>query len=164
MYPDLIGEVYVGPYLSLSPKHALLLVDESPCGYVLGVTDTRAFEVTLAEQWWPQVQERSRGLANPTAADAWLIDRIAHPVTAPDEVVDRFPAHGHIDLMEKAQGRGLGRRMMSRLMRSLADDGATGMHLEVSVDNARALAFYARLGFEPIAEVGDAIYLGRTLE
>ena len=162
-YPDLIGEVFVGPYLRFAPDHAFMLVDDTPCGYVLGVSDTRAFEAALVEDWWPEAQQRSRDLADPTDTDRWLIDRIAHPVTAPEEVVAQYPAHGHIDLMERAQGRGLGLEMMARVMASLAESGATGMHLEVSPDNARALAFYARLGFSPIVETADAVYLGRPL-
>lgn len=163
-YPDLIGEVFVGPYLMFSPEHCYVLVDEETCGYVLGVADTRAFEATLEQEWWPQARERTIGLDAPLPADAWLIDRIAHPVTAPEEVVTDFPAHGHIDLIGRAQGLGFGRQMMSRLMRSLADAGAPGMHLEVSPENARALAFYDRLGFAPIVQTEDAVYLGRLLD
>ena len=164
-HPDLLGEVFVGPYLAYAPEHAFVLVDDHdlPVGYVLGVVDTRAFEATLEADWWPGAVERSTGLADPTPVDRWLIDRIRTPVVAPDDVVARFPAHGHIDLTRPAQGQGWGRRMMTTLMDSLAEAGASGMHLEVGLDNARALGFYDRLGFTRQQEVDDAVYLGRPL-
>lgn len=163
-YPDLIGEVYVAPYLTFAPDHAFALADDTLCGYALGVADTRAFEATIRHDWWPQVLSRTAGLTDPTEADRGLLDQIASPSEAPAEVVARYPAHGHIDLLERAQGRGNGRVMMSRLMRSLADAGAPGMHLGVSPHNARALSFYARLGFEPVLRTPDTIYVGRMLE
>jgi hypothetical protein len=44
--PSLLGEIYVGPYLRLAPSLALVGEDEAGvAGYVLGVADTRAFEL-----------------------------------------------------------------------------------------------------------------------
>jgi ribosomal protein S18 acetylase RimI-like enzyme len=164
--PDLIGEVFVGPYLRHSAEHAFVLVDDDdePSGYVLGVADTPAFEAALGAQWWAGAQERARACLDPTPADAWVLARLADPVTAPSELVSRFPAHGHIDLVARAQGQGFGRQLMSTVMTSLAGAGAPGMHLEVGRENARALAFYGRLGFEPVLTTDESVYVARSLD
>jgi ribosomal protein S18 acetylase RimI-like enzyme len=163
--PDLLGEVFVGPYLYCAPQHAFVLVDEADgcVGYVLGVADTRAFESRLESDWWPPARIRAQECRDPLPADGWLLSRLALPVTAPEEIVELYPAHGHIDLLPIAQGSGWGARMMTVLMDSLADAGAPGMHLEVSPANARALAFYDKLGFAVVATGDDALYLGRRL-
>ena len=164
-HPDLIGEVYVGPYLAFASDHAFVLVDDDdvPRGYVLGVADTRQFEQRLAADWWPQVRSRTAGIADPTTADAAMLARIAGPGSTPADVAAAYPAHGHIDLLPAAQGHGHGRALMSRVMTSLAEAGAPGMHLQVGRTNARALQFYARLGFERIRQAGDSVFVGRQL-
>lgn len=164
--PDLIGEVFVGPYLRHSTQHAFVLVDDDdvPCGYVLGVADTPDFEATLQSEWWAGARERAKACVDPTPSDAWLLGRLADPVLAPLEVVTRFPAHGHIDLVARAQGQGFGSRLMSTVMASLAQAGAAGMHLEVGKDNSRALAFYGRLGFEPVLTTDESVYVARLLD
>lgn len=49
------------------------------------------------------------------------------------------------------QGRGIGRRALAAACRSAFADGATRVHLEVAVDNERALGLYTSLGFTPLA-------------
>jgi ribosomal-protein-alanine N-acetyltransferase len=50
-----------------------------------------------------------------------------------------------------AQGRGLGTRLLTRLVDRAAECGATALLLEVRADNAGAIALYRRHGFEQIA-------------
>jgi ribosomal protein S18 acetylase RimI-like enzyme len=49
------------------------------------------------------------------------------------------------------QGRGIGRDVLARVSRQALADGAARVHLEVSVDNDRALGLYTSLGFVPVA-------------
>jgi ribosomal protein S18 acetylase RimI-like enzyme len=48
------------------------------------------------------------------------------------------------------------------VMVSLAEAGASGMHMEVGRANVRALGFYARLGFERLVETPDSVFVGRS--
>ncbi len=77
-----------------------------------------------------------------------------------------YPSHMHIDLLERARGRGMGRRMMERQIGALRERGSPGAHLAVSVRNTPALAFYERLGFHELTRTGSpisgTIYLGKT--
>src|SRR5690606_28178077 len=51
--PDLLGHVYVGPYLALAPRFAFVLDDGAPVGYALGVPDTAEFARACERSWWP---------------------------------------------------------------------------------------------------------------
>jgi GNAT superfamily N-acetyltransferase len=79
-----------------------------------------------------------------------------------------YPSHMHIDLLERARGQGLGRRMMEQVMDLLRARNSPGGHLGVSILNRPALAFYLRLGFQELARVGTptdgCVYLGQKFK
>lgn len=160
--PRVLGEVYVGPYLHFPDAVALAGEDhDGVAGYVLGVPDTLAFERWCDREWWPAI--RARYPTNAFPADTWdaRIVRLIHtpPVTTPD-VVERYPAHLHIDLLPRIQGRGDGRRLLTALMDALP---APGIHLGVARTNERAIGFYARMGFTEVAAYTHSFVLARSL-
>jgi len=158
--PDLLGHVYVGPYLVRGRGSQLVLVDEAgTAGYLLSADDTLDFEAWAEEHWWPWLRTRyplpSFGAADP---DAELIRLIHSPPRTPQALADEYPAHLHIDLEERARGTGLGRRLIERLLRDLRDRGVPGVHLGVDDTNANAIGFYGHLGFRELeAEPGELI-------
>ncbi|GHS89166.1 hypothetical protein AGMMS50218_14780 [Actinomycetota bacterium] len=80
--------------------------------------------------------------------DAVLVRRLHHPEEiAPADVLAQYPAHLHIDLLPRAQGGGLGRRLITALADALRERGVPGVHLGVEARNTGARAFYARIGF-----------------
>ncbi|MFT2708199.1 tRNA (adenosine(37)-N6)-threonylcarbamoyltransferase complex transferase subunit TsaD [Clavibacter zhangzhiyongii] len=56
-----------------------------------------------------------------------------------------------IAVSESARGRGIGRALLTRLLRTAHERGAREVLLEVRADNPVAQGLYASLGFEPIA-------------
>ena len=104
--PELIGEVWVGPYLLLQPELAFVAEDaEGVAGYVLGAADTRAFEFACEQRWWPALRVRYPEPAGHGAstADGMLLRRIHHPPAAAASVVEEFPAHLHIDILPRGR-------------------------------------------------------------
>ena len=77
----------------------------------------------------------------------WARRMIHHPEPIAADVVADYPSHGHIDLLEQARGRGIGRKAMTLLMQRLSKAGSKGMFLDVHPQNLGARAFYAKLGF-----------------
>jgi len=82
---------------------------------------------------------------------------------ADDSVVVPFPSHLHIDLLERVRGQGYGRLMIERLLDELRLRGSLGVHLDVDIDNANAIAFYRHLGFDELERSHDALVMGLRL-
>lgn len=163
--PDLLGQVYVGPYLELEPSLAFVLADaDGPAGYVLGVRDTPGFEKQAEADWWPPLQQRYPA-PDPARRAGWTSDeRLAHlihrPPRTPIDVIAGFPSHLHIDLLPRVQGAGHGRRLMETLFAALRRHGSPGVHLGVGRGNRRAVAFYRHIGFTELSSGPNALVLG----
>lgn len=175
VYPRLIGDLYLGPYLAFEPELALVLVDASRTGadavvgYVLGVRDSAAFDATLVRDWLPAVRERyplaqaRDGSLPPGALDAMFIE-ILHDHHGPDpELLDLYPAHLHIDVLPEAQGSGNGRALLEALFAALRRLGVPGVQLGMAASNERAGGFYAHLGFTTLTADENVVHLGLRL-
>ena len=156
--PDLLGHIYAGPYPVADPGLAFVVVDElGPAGYIVATADTLRFEQWLEQQWWPVLRSRYPPRDDPHdgTEDHVLVGRIHEQSAADDSLFDSlfhvFPAHLHIDLLPRAQGQGLGRRLVEALATALRERGVPGVHLGVDSRNERAIAFYARVGFTEAA-------------
>ena len=163
--PKLLGQVYVGPYVMLDGCIGLTYEDNlGPAGYTLAAIDTDSFHAECEKEWWPPLRAAypDPGPA-PTTYDEELISNIHRPPQPSKEVVAAYPAHLHIDLLPRIQGMGLGRKMMTRLLEELKSGGASGVHLEVDINNRRAIGFYQHLGFGTLMIKEDVRYMGRLL-
>jgi ribosomal protein S18 acetylase RimI-like enzyme len=166
--PDALGRIYVGPYLAFEPDLSLILEDgDGICGYALGARDSRAFYTRYENEWRPDLWKRfpePRG----DRRHCTRLEQVYHAYHHPDyfcpEPYDAYPSHLHIDLLPRAQGRGLGRRMIGQLTTSLREQGSPGAHLALSERNTRAFGFYQRLGFGELIRMGEGddrcIYMG----
>jgi len=169
--PDALGRIFVGPYLAYEPELSWVLEDGGGiCGYALAARDSRAFYGRYEREWRPGLCARFPMPAGDPSG--WTrVQQVHSWYHQPDytcpEPYERYPAHLHIDLLERVQGRGYGRRMMEVLMEGLGRLGVPGVHLGVSVLNPRAQGFYGRLGFRELMRVGTevdgCIYMGRTV-
>ncbi|HEX2130827.1 MAG TPA: GNAT family N-acetyltransferase [Actinophytocola sp.] len=163
--PDLLGHVYAGPYAALSPELAFVAVDDDGvAGYVLGAADTRAFEQACRRDWWPALRARyPRDAVDQGTKDSALVRQIHEPPVAEDDVVERYPAHLHIDLLPRLQGHGYGRRLLETLFDALRAAGAPGVHLGVALANTRAIGFYHRMGFTEVRRHPHSLVLAQDL-
>jgi ribosomal protein S18 acetylase RimI-like enzyme len=168
--PDALGRIFVGPYLAFEPELSLVLEDDQGvCGYALGAFGSRAFYARYDWEWRPDLCARfpmPQGDPATWTRTQTVHSWYHHPDYFCPEPYATYPSHMHIDLLERARGRGHGRRMMEEVMAQLRERGSPGAHVGVSVLNTPAPGFYARLGFHELARTGTAadgcIYLGRT--
>jgi ribosomal protein S18 acetylase RimI-like enzyme len=163
--PRLLGDLYVGPYLALSPQLAFVLDNAgTPAGYVLGALDTDRFAADCERSWWPPLRRRYPDPADPRTPDERLATLIHHPPAGPPpEITDRYPSHLHIDLLPAAQGRGHGRALTQRLLDALAAARSPGVHLGVAAGNQHAIGFYRRLGFTELESFPTHLTMGLPL-
>lgn len=165
--PDALGRIFVGPYLVFEPELSLVLEDEAGvCGYCLAALDSRTFYERYEREWRPQLCAQFPAPAGDPGE--WTRAETVHSwYHNPDyfcpEPYEEYPSHLHIDLLERARGKGIGRAMMERQMDELRRRGSSGGHVNVSVHNARALPFYRKLGFHELIRTASSVYLGRRL-
>ncbi|MFV2061977.1 MAG: GNAT family N-acetyltransferase [Chloroflexota bacterium] len=161
--PDLLGHVYVGPYIARGTGTQLVVVDEAgAAGYLLSTDDTLEFDAWAEEAWWPPLRARYP-ILDDGSRGAELIRHVHEPPRTPAELVEAFPAHLHIDLQARARGTGLGRELVERLLSDLRGRGVAGVHLGVGADNANAIGFYEHLGFREVGREPGALLMGQRL-
>ncbi|MBI9113521.1 GNAT family N-acetyltransferase [Sanguibacter suaedae] len=165
--PRLLGELYLGAYLALEPDLAFVLDDSTGAvGYVVGTSDTAAFDDLLDARWWPALRARYPlsvlDALDPDSMDARLVRLVHTPGRTEPHVVEQFPAHLHVDVLPVGQGGGNGRRLLDRLFDALRERDVPGVHLGVSPENRRAIGFYEHLGFQRIPGA-EGVILGLTL-
>jgi len=169
--PDALGRIFVGPYLAFEPELGLILEDhQGVCGYAFGAFDSRAFYARYESEWRPRLcahHPMPQGDPSSWTRGQTVHSWYHHPDYYCPEPYEAYPSHMHIDLLDRAQGRGFGRRMMEEGMDALRRRGSPGVHLGVSVRNEPALGFYRKLGFRELVRVGSAtdgvVYLGKAL-
>ncbi|MGH3388911.1 MAG: GNAT family N-acetyltransferase [Actinomadura sp.] len=166
-YPDLdlMPSIFAAPYAQLEPELVFVLDDgERAVGYILGAADTTAFVRNYRESWLPTLLDRypapSGPPATPSAEMVALMHDPEHMIMP--ELAD-YPAHLHIDLLPALQGQGYGRVLMHTFLLTLRRMRVDAVHLSMVTANARARAFYDRLGFHviPVVDPGPLTYLGR---
>jgi ribosomal protein S18 acetylase RimI-like enzyme len=163
--PELLGDIFAGPYAYLEPDFAFVLDDGGrTVGYVLGAPDTARFAQRFRTEWLPKVGARNPApTATPTGKQqgmAYLLHNPEHMVNP--ELAD-YPAHLHIDLLPGYQRAGHGRRLIQTLLAALAAADVPRVHLAMLRTNTGAGAFYDRLGFTElnVSTPADIVYLGR---
>jgi ribosomal protein S18 acetylase RimI-like enzyme len=162
--PWILGHVVAAPYALFEPSLAFVAEDELGVGgYIVGALDSKAFEKRLETDWWPALRDRYPAPPSELPPDQWTLDQrwagfIHVPLTVPDELAEDYPSHLHINLVPRLRSQGLGRQMMSTLMRALREQGSVGVHFFVSLTNQRAAGFYRHLGFTVISAEGPVIF------
>ncbi len=83
-----------------------------------------------------------------TVADAAVDIRKGRVTREQLEFADpRWPAHLHIDLLQRARGMGAGRTMVTRWLEELRANSVPGCHIQTMAENTAAVAFFESMGF-----------------
>jgi len=164
--PQLIGHIYAAPYAVIEPEQALVAEDEQGvAGYLVGTYDTDRFAQKLEQQWWPPLRQRYAEPAfEPTEADRGRIAAIITPETNPAELVARYPAHIHMNLLPRLRGQGVGTALVHKWIAGARQAGVPGIHLGASANNAGGIAFWTKAGFAPLITIGRTAWFGMALD
>ena len=163
--PLVLGHIYVGPYMEFEPQSVFILEDDQgPCGYIMGVLDSQTYYQWMHSEWLPKIRvDYKKPTGNP---DTWdetekITNLLFHPVS--QRLLPDFPAHLHIDLLSRAQGKGQGKLMMDRFIDYLRYNNIPGVHLELSSSNDRAFNFYRKYGMQELDRDNESIIMGYYL-
>jgi len=164
---DLLPDIYALPYVDREPELALLVdAGAGAIGYILGTADTVAFDRWFVDTWWPTVAEKyavAEAAGAASAGEQGIVRSATERGGLPIELLERYPAHLHIDLLPETQGMGVGRTLIDAFCGLLAERGVPGVHLGVGVRNTGAHRFYERTGFTRVAEDEGAIWYAKQL-
>ncbi len=168
--PKLMGHIYSAPYANLQSDLCLVAEDESGvAGFIVGAADTWAWERRLEQEWWPRLRQQYPS-PDETRTAEWSYDHrrvvmIHNPKPTPATIAQSYPAHVHMNLLPRLQGRGAGSRMFAAWRSMAVTRGIGAMHVGVNRDNTRAIRFWSRVGFVeldiPEAQAGRTIWMGR---
>ena len=167
--PHMIGHIYSAPYAELEPSLVLVAMDaDGVAGFIAGVLDTEAWEAALDVKWWPALRRRYADPGEP--ATTWSADQrrasmIHHPARTPHQVVAGYPAHLHLNLLPRIQGRGIGTALLEQWRDLATQRGARPAHVGVNSANAKGLGFWRKQGFTDLplsGAEGRTIWLGRA--
>jgi ribosomal protein S18 acetylase RimI-like enzyme len=172
LYEDgrLIGHVYSAPYAVLEPGLTLVVDDnDGVAGFAVGALDTNSWQERLEAEWWPKLR---RQYDDPSAipSSKWSADQrrafaIHHPERRPQQVTEAYPAHLHLNLSARIQGRGTGAKLFSAWMAHVSKYGGKAMHVGVNRANVRAVRFWSKQGFGELRLENDpsgrTIWMGR---
>jgi GNAT superfamily N-acetyltransferase len=173
LYEDgrLIGHIYSAPYALLEPELALVVEDDDGvAGFAVGTPDTKRWQERLEAEWWPKLR---REYVDPSAVPStqWSADQrrafaIHHPERHPQPVLEDYPAHVHLNLLERIQGKGAGSLLFSEWMARASRHGVKATHVGVNRVNARAVRFWSKQGFDQLQLPDDlisrTIWMGRA--
>lgn len=161
----LLGHYFAAPYLVRDPSWCWIAADDQGvAGYLVTTPDSRAFADWMNADWLPAVRGLYPAHEDPAwkPTEAWIRRTIHAPAGFPD-FVDDYPAHLHIDFLPRAQGQGLGTRLIAAFLEKLRTESIPGFHLGVGSNNIGAQAFYAKQGFQVIRTDPGVVYLGLKL-
>ncbi|MEJ5869139.1 GNAT family N-acetyltransferase [Pseudokineococcus sp. 5B2Z-1] len=163
---ELLGDVWLGPYLHLEPELAFVLDDGGRAvGYCVGTASTARFVRDYRDVWIPHLgSRRPVPPAPPRTPDEEVLALHHDPERLLVPELADHPAHLHVDLLPSHQGAGHGRALVHAFLAAARRAGARAVHLGVAAENTRARAFYARLGFTalPVPGAVPGTVLGRS--
>ena len=163
--PELVGDIYVVPYVIHEPNFAYaLLAENKVVGYLMGVLDTKSFENILVEKYWPIAKAKYEQIDfEITPSDQELLAELDKQGFSDGELIKKYPSHLHIDIVESHQSAGYGKSMISFLLSELKQAGSSGVHLHMSASNERARVFYKKFGFIEVFEDANECIMGLVL-
>ncbi|MHA1315813.1 MAG: GNAT family N-acetyltransferase [Candidatus Helarchaeota archaeon] len=76
-----------------------------------------------------------------------------------EDIVRKYPAHLHIDILEGYQRQGIGSRLINAFLEHVKKSGVKGVHLGTSTKNYKAVPFYLKHGFKVVSVGGPSLWL-----
>ncbi|XP_041054003.1 protein O-GlcNAcase isoform X2 [Carcharodon carcharias] len=171
VYPDLIGDRYLGCFLTLCPDYCFILEDEEgPCSCACGALEVRSFLKGCEVAWLPAMQEKySKPTALNNLTPTQELKMFFHNKipSFPDSLLYHFPSLIQLNVQSQMLDSSEARNLVICLMSALKANGSQGVFCELKASKKQELELYVSLGFLelPGAEVStpEGVIFGRLL-
>lgn len=156
------SEYWIGPYERLCPEWGYLVVGATGTeivGYLVGCADSREFALRRTEDRKRLMADVAAGKYEQNEDVKRFLRRALGTERGPEEsfpedvrarLLEEYPAHLHMNLLEAARGSGGGRALVERFASDLRSQGVRGIHLFCGPD---PVVFYERVGFSEVARI-----------
>lgn len=165
--PFCVGHYYAAPYLFFEPDLCFVALNNNqrPSGYIVGTSNTEAFNKWMQEVWLPPLRAQYRNRTQwKCKSEEQIVSMICK---GPGEGIWEhvgYPAHMHIDLLPEVQGRGLGKGLMLTFFEAVKKKGVNGVHLGVDGRNTHAIGFYEKMGMITLKNLQWGTIFGKHLD
>ena len=156
-----IAQYFAAPYLHFDIDSCLILENEGiPTGYIIGCSNTSEFNKWMNEEWLPELRKKyPPEIECKSPLESFIVKKINSDIEEEDYFKD-YPSHLHIDLLETAQGKGFGKKLLYDFFKLMKTKNVKGLHLGVGLNNKNAIEFYKKTGFDVIREEDGALIMG----
>lgn len=176
----LIGDKFVGGFLTLSPEYCFVVEDDSGlCGYALAVLDAKSFYSKLEVSWIPELL---RKYPLPTTTTNIDQQQISKPIeqfllelhnnykniySDPDVIFKNHSSLLNLTVMSSIMDLSVPKRMLACVIAALKANGSKGVYCRIPNNDKKLLDFYTKLGFQTLqlsnATEKDDLYVGRII-
>ncbi|XP_048391166.1 protein O-GlcNAcase isoform X2 [Stegostoma tigrinum] len=171
VYPDLIGDRFLGHFLALSPDYCFVLEDEDGvCGCVSGALEVRSFLKGCEAAWFPAMQEKyskPTALHNLTPTQEMIMFFHNKNPSFPDSLLYHFPSLLQLNAPPHMLDSSEARNLVICLMSALKANGSQGVFCELKASDKEQLELHVSLGFLELpgaeASAPGAVIFGRFL-
>ncbi len=149
----LFGYMFCYYYIRFEPENCFVAVDSSKdrvVAYIIGTPDAQGYQASFSKKVIPRIILRM------IFVTLWRYNKAFKQVLSwnsrhetkenslPNE---KFKAHLHINVLPGYQRLGIGKKLISLFENRLKEKGISGVYLETSNYNSKALPFYEKNGF-----------------
>ncbi|XP_043548266.1 protein O-GlcNAcase isoform X3 [Chiloscyllium plagiosum] len=151
VYPDLIGDRFLGHFLALSPDYCFILEGEDGVsGCVAGALEVRSFSKGCEAAWFPAMQEKyakPTALHNLTPTQELIMFFHSKKPSFPDSLLYHFPSLLQLNVPPQMLDSSEARNLVICLMSALKANGSQGVFCELKASDKEQLELHLSLGF-----------------
>ncbi|XP_051894457.1 protein O-GlcNAcase isoform X2 [Pristis pectinata] len=170
-HPDLVGDRFLGHFLTLCPDYCFVLEDEHEvCGCVSGALEVKAFLKGTEAVWLPAMQEKyskPTALESLTPTQELMMFFYRKTATFSDSLLYHFPSLIQVDVHPKMSDPSEARNLVICVLSALKANGSQGVFCELKATDKKGLEFHLSLGFLELpgaeASTPQGVILGRLL-
>nr|CAG4636800.1 EOG090X01OH [Ceriodaphnia reticulata]SVE72785.1 EOG090X01OH [Ceriodaphnia reticulata] len=172
-YPDLLGDIYFGAFVTLSPQLCFVVEDDhSVVGFVAAAANAKELQRQIRVAWIPDMQSKYPELFHCNSVEDANIPvplkdltvklQRLHSEDLPDALLTYHPSQLKMWLSDTVIDHSVSKRLLTCAVAALRAHGSSGCHV-YDVD-VFSMDFYSRLGFVELKNVThdqEIVYFGR---
>ncbi len=167
----LFGLIFASYYIDYEPDNCFVAdCDGKAVGYIIGTPDTITQQEEFNHLIIPKVLRRmfpKTLLSNPR--DVIFLLGLRGFAKFEDELyagnlLQKFPAHLHINLLAEHQRGGLGGELLGAFEEKMQEKDVSGIHLVTTDANKKAVPFYKKNGYEIIKELENIMWERKSVQ